>query len=222
MTIIAKQIAQIEFSAFKNAVELRKDRFCEQPKIDQLKRRYGLYTDLTRERAVQINFGGIPIDHLQDEGEFILEDGGCLVYSMGTDGRVVTILYPAKSNFSKPFEDNIILRHGFFSSLILQRCLTKDLRDLATYTIGTSTFGEPSLREKIRVFWLRRSYPLTIDGKYRNPKLFGYVAKASDFGFRAMIMALMKPLGILVIVGVLIFLGQDSFIQFITNSGTND
>ena len=88
MKLRARQLAQIEFSAFKNAVECRKDRFVEQPQINELSRKYGLYIDLTRERAVQINFGGIPIDHSKDEEKFIVEDGGCLVYTMGTDGRL--------------------------------------------------------------------------------------------------------------------------------------
>ncbi|MBB4364232.1 hypothetical protein GGD65_005290 [Bradyrhizobium sp. CIR18] len=94
------------------------------------------------------------------DGGVAIEKGPSLVYSMsGIDGSVATVLYPATSSLGQVNEDHIFLCVGRYGGIDLLNRLRSDLEDLVAYAFVSSLELEPSLRDKLRFWWLRKTRP---------------------------------------------------------------
>jgi hypothetical protein len=213
---LAKYSSEIEFRAFKEFLKDEKESLVELPRLKEVRQQYGLNWSLDNDRQLQLSAGKSIIDFLKDENKLILECGGTLVYSMASNGLIAVILYPMKSEVFAPFEESILLRCGFYTCFQLQQDVKKDLRKLASYIEETRMFGEPSLNDKITVLWLRTTRPLTVDGKYKYPKIFTFIGKGGEFTFRTMAFALLKPAALIVVIAGLLYLGLDPLVQYIS------
>jgi len=210
-----KIYSKIEFRDFKyNAGKILLAHSGSQ-RFKEVKEKYNIVIDLESDRAFQISLGSIPIDYLKDENKFIIETGGCLLYTMASNGIIAVVLYPAKSEAEAPIEDNILLRMGYFTSWQLQNFLENDLEDLAAYSFATNMYRGATFREYMRVLWLRRAHPLTVDGNFKHPRWFGYAGRVSEFTFRMMVLSLLKPVALVIIIVLLIGLGWENLLTYL-------
>lgn len=213
------QSARIEFRFFKckapPKIEEIKKRL---PKFSVLENLYSYYLDEQRVEALQLSFGVRPSGRMSKDGKAIAEGRGVLLYTLGPDGRVAVAIYPTQSESWKPFEDHIYLRIGRFSGNQLLDRLEKDIRDFIAYTYVTAIDGSPTLQQRFRIWWLRRTHPMQVEGKYQNPSMFQYAGKAAEFTFRSMILALLKPIAIVVVVAFLLIMGYKDIADFLKPS----
>ncbi len=90
----------------------------------------------------------------------------------------------------------------------LRSRLRRDLRDLVAYNYATALDGEPTLRERIRIRWIRLISTIEIKGEQyipMNKTLFGGVG----FLARTSVIALLKPWGFLAMVLIASYFGFD-------------
>jgi len=105
-------------------------------------------------------------------GKWLRESGLTLVYSFGFNGEVAVILYPFKSDGDnwKPKEENILLAVVPSNANKLRKRVTKDLSSMVAYGHVTSINGNPTLRQKIHIKWLRFFCAQNIDQKWQGSK----------------------------------------------------
>jgi hypothetical protein len=132
----------------------------------------------------------------KDSGKIIPQDGACLLYSIGENGQIVTILYPAKTPVWHMKEENIILRVGFYSCLELLSFLRKDLKDLVMYQHVSTVDTKEGFFEKWRYRWLVATRMVKIPGKdYENSA--DTVRKAIlKYSLNQLVLASLKPVGL--------------------------
>ena len=151
-----------------------------------------------REDALQFDFGSRSMFRKAPDGSVAAEKGPTLLYLVGPSGDVSTILYPAKSNIAIVSEDCIYLRLGFYTSAQLRGWLKVDLDDLIAYTHVTSFDGNPTLRERVRVFWLRLTRPLGVKNEFTAAAILRYTGVAAVFAAKAMTISMFRFILLLV------------------------
>lgn len=117
--------------------------------------------------VVEVFWGTQPIKRIDKRNNFKLltEDGVTMFIYLLPDGNVSITLYPAKTEVMQPLEDCILL-HRFIKATWLQKEKNqKSLwRDFMAYTECTSLTGTPSIGQRLRMFWLKYSRPLCVNG----------------------------------------------------------
>ena len=92
------------------------------------------------------------------------EEGARLSFSRMETGYVTVMLFPAKTENRKPYEDFIILEHRISPAKFAERGLLKSYWNyLIAYMESTSIDGNPSNWQKLKVLWLRHSNNMVID-----------------------------------------------------------
>ncbi len=139
-----QSVGKIEFRYFKelSAPKIR-ELISEIPRFEALDKYCSFYVDDSRPEALQAYFGRRIMFRKDLEGKTAAENGGTLLYTLGSTGMVAVILYPAKSSLGQPLEDHIYLRIGHYSGYQIQEKLPKDLRDLVAYSYVSSLDAEP-------------------------------------------------------------------------------
>lgn len=158
------------------------------------------------ENHVQIWFGWRPTHRRAVDGQFAWENGGTLVYSLGPMGDTAVILYPARSKLVRQREQHIYLGIGYYTAHELNRRVRQDFRDLAAYTHVSSIDGQPTAREQVRIWWLRQMQPAQIKGEFTPPPRFTFAGSAVLFLMKAALTALLRPLAVVAVVSVLLYL----------------
>ena len=154
---------------------------------------------------VQVWFGRrfVP-DRKTLEGKSVAEEGAKLVYSLGPTGYV--LLYPASSDLHSGLESNLRLDLGKMSVSGLEKASPSYLRDLIAYHYTTALDGQPTLIEKLRVWWLRLSRTTEVDGVQTvrgGPVLAWIMARFVQAG----LVALLKPVGAIAVLALLTWWG---------------
>lgn len=160
---------------------------------------------IVSDKTVSIYFGGGVAYSLmsnmdRNSGKIISLYGACLLYSIGENGQIVTILYPAKTSVWHMKEENIILRVGFYSCLELLSFLRKDLKDLVMYQHVSAVDTKESFFEKWRYRWLVATKMVKIPGEdYKNAT--DTVSKAIlKYSLNQLVLASLKPVGLVLFV----------------------
>lgn len=97
--------------------------------------------------------------------ELLTEDGVTMLFNLLPDGHVSITLYPAKTKVMRPIEDCILLHRFCKATWLLKERNQKALwRDFMAYTECTSLIGTPSIWQRLRMFWVKYSRPVCIDG----------------------------------------------------------
>ncbi|WP_398471340.1 hypothetical protein [Tardiphaga sp.] len=208
---LRQSIAEIEFRYFRDRAQRAIiDRIAKFSRFGELKSEFGFRIDTSNgSDHIQINFGKRKLGVLDLEDKPAIEKGASLVYSLGrTGGIVACVLYPATSPLGSVAEDHIFLRVGTFSGQKLLSHLDSDLKDLISYTFVSSLETSPSLRDRLRFFWLRLTHPQQISGNFVRPVTPSKLL-ASGFRFTAasLLVAMLRPLGVLIFSLLLIYLG---------------
>ncbi|MCP1222319.1 hypothetical protein NKW45_10735 [Acetobacter orientalis] len=179
----------------------------------------GAYVETTT-RTVQVWFGDRPAWSLmsnldKNKTSIISQDGACLLYSLGENGELVTILYPGKTTVWHLEEENIIMRVGFFDCLDLMNFLRKDLKDLVMYQHISSVDINETYIEKWRYRWLKATRRVKIPGeKHTNPS--GIVRLAIlRYSLQTVFIASLKPIIIIMLLIFCAFLGMDKLSSYL-------
>jgi hypothetical protein len=117
--------------------------------------------------VVEVFWGIQPIKRLDKKNIFstLKETGVTLLINLLPDGHVMITLYPAKTDTMKPIEDCIILHRFCKAEWLVKETNQKALwRDFMAYTECTSLIGSPSILQRLRVFWVKYSRPVYVNG----------------------------------------------------------
>jgi len=106
--------------------------------------------------------GGLP----SSRRTLVTERGASLRYQRTDHGTVLCLLEPARSQgFERP-ESLIVLAHIKDPRVLTGKpILERHWRSLISYFECSSIDGDPGFSDRIRVWWLLYTKPLTIDGK---------------------------------------------------------
>lgn len=97
--------------------------------------------------------------------EALIEDGVTMFFNLLPDGHVSITLYPAKTKVMRPIEDCVLLHRFCKATWLLKERNQKALwRDFMAYTECTSSIGTPTIWQRLRMFWVKYSRPVCIDG----------------------------------------------------------
>lgn len=108
-------------------------------------------------------------------------------------------------------EQVIFLRHGHFTAYQLKRMMRRDINDWVAYAYCSSVETDPTLRERIRVWFIRRFRPKYVDSKTVPPIGYDWVGAA----VRALFTAALKPLGVALLIIALTILGLDYIVNVV-------
>jgi hypothetical protein len=212
-----QEIQEIEFRYFRNRVSEEIPAICQSiERFDALRREFPFRIDKSNgEDHLQINFGKRKMGINDLDGKPAIEKGPSLVYTVGpTNGVVSTVLYPASSTLGGVEEDHIFLRIGSYSAHELLSRLRSDMKDLVSYAFISSIETDPSIRDRIRFWWLRSTHPHSKEKKFVRPLTPGrLLTSASRFTMMSLVIALLRPLGLVFAYLLLIYLGFANLAQ---------
>ncbi|AOH87157.1 hypothetical protein AWL63_23605 (plasmid) [Sphingomonas panacis] len=183
----------------------------------------GFYCHLGIETTVQVEFANRLMGRTTLKGATASEHGATLVYSFGPTGWVAVMLFPPKSELGRVTEDHIYLRIIPASAAKLLEKLPRDLRDLVRYQRVASLDGTPRIGERMRLAWLRYWSRMQVNGQIKAARSAEHVNWALEFStgqlVLAMIMAVLKPVGVLIVVYLLIRFGMPHLAQILLPKG---
>lgn len=137
--------------------------------------------------VVEVFYGNRPIDSEVkiDENarlteKLVVAHGATLGYFRNDNGQVICNLYPAASENQRPIEDAILLDF-VRDPHSLQHRAERHWRYLVAYMEATSIDGDPSVRQRARVFYLRYFKPQIIDAKVHDSKAIVAVRDVSKW-----------------------------------------
>jgi hypothetical protein len=210
--------AEYEFRLFQeDAKYLIEKTACGNPRFEDWRKYSNFYISncgnpLNREMAtVTAFFGKRPIGYMMSGGGLLMEDGASLHYSFGFSGAVVISLYPAHSEFMRPREKMIHLHIGQLTAHQIGKRVQSDVTNLIAYAHVTSIDGNPTLREKARIWLLRKSKPTQTDDGFQDALLRKYIRIGTAYLPKAIITSFLgetfKVIAIALAVVVLVRLG---------------
>lgn len=119
---------------------------------------------------VNVGFGNRLLNVWHNDTGFTstTEEGARLSFSRMETGYVTVMLFPAKTDNRKPYEDFIIIEHRITPAKFADRGLLKSYWNyLIAYMESTSIDGNPSNWQKLKVWWLRHSHNMVIDNVHQ-------------------------------------------------------
>lgn len=134
--------------------------------------------------VVEVFWGLHPVKRIDKKNSFQLltEYGVTIFFYLLPDGHVTITLYPAKTEVIRPLEDSILLHRFIKATWLLKEKNLKSLwRDFMAYTECTSLIGIPSIWQRLRIFWLKYSCPLCVDGVQRPIRGLQHIRKIVTF-----------------------------------------
>jgi hypothetical protein len=204
--------AKMEFRSFKQRSLPDVKTLCEDNKrFKPLERMFNFYVDSADEDRLQLWFGSRSMFRKNPQGSVAVEKGLTLLYTLGPSGQVAVVLYPAISDLSRPIEEYIFLGLGFQTAYQLHTRLRSDIADLVAYGYVTSLDGDPTIREKLRVWWLRQMKPMQVDGIFTKPTGLRRLYWGLEFILktisRTVVNALLKPALIIGLLAICAYFG---------------
>jgi hypothetical protein len=179
----------------------------------------GFYCHLGIETTVQVEFANRIMGRKTLKGATASENGATLVYSFGPTGWVAVMLFPPKSELGRVNEDHIYLRIIPASAARLLEKLPRDLRDLVRYQRVASLDGTPRLGERLRIAWLRYWSRMQVNGETKAARSSEHLGLVVEFSTGklafAMAMAILKPVGVLIVAYLLIRFGMPHLAQIL-------
>lgn len=205
--------AEVDFRCFKEWAERDiADVIAKNPDFAALEAYCRFDVDASVPTTIQAGFCNRLMGRLTLEGATASERGATIVYSFGPTGWVAVILYPPSSELGRVNEDHIFLRIVRPSALRLLEQLPGDLRDLIRYQRVASLDGTPRLGERARIAWLRYWSRMQVNGQSKAARSTQHLNMAVEFSTGKLIlvaiMALLRPIGVLVIAYLLIRFGM--------------
>lgn len=119
---------------------------------------------------VNVGFGNRLLNVWHNDTGFTstTEEGARLSFSRMETEYVTVMLFPAKTDNRKPYEDFIIIEHRITPAKFADRGLLKSYWNyLIAYMESTSIDGNPSNWQKLKVWWLRHSHNMVIDNVHQ-------------------------------------------------------
>lgn len=117
--------------------------------------------------VIEVFWGNQPVKRIDKHNgfEILIEGGVTLLFNLLPDGHVFITLYPAKTKVMRPIEDSILLHRCHKATWLLKERNVRSLwRDFMAYSECTSLIGTPSICQRIRMFWVKYSRPMCIEG----------------------------------------------------------
>lgn len=117
--------------------------------------------------VVDVFWGTQPVKRIDKRNgfELLTEDGVTMLFNLLPDGHVSITLYPAKTKVMRPIEDCVLFHRFCKATWLLKERNQKALwRDFMAYTECTSLIGTPTIWQRLRMFWVKYSRPVCIDG----------------------------------------------------------
>ena len=169
MTITERQRKINDFEAFVDNAQATFEEFAEadtsHQKVGELFQFYvspGGQISVGK-KAVEIFYGQRAVDRSQtiDENlelneEIELEEGACLRYERTVDGKVICLLYPARTE-TKQIAEEALLLDLLDDPINLEKKVRCHWRDLVAFMHCTCVDGEPTHRQRLRT-WTRRNF----------------------------------------------------------------
>ena len=134
--------------------------------------------------VVDVFWGAQPVKRIDKRNgfELLTEDGVTMLFNLLPDGHVSITLYPAKTKVMRPIEDCILLHRFCKATWLLKERNQKALwRDFMAYTECTSLIGTPSIWQRSRMFWVKYSRPVCIDGVQMPVRVLQHLRKVVTF-----------------------------------------
>lgn len=134
--------------------------------------------------VVEMFWGSHPVKSInkKDGRHFLIEEGVTLFLYLLPSGYVSITLFPAKTEIMRPLEDNILLYRYKKATWLLKEKNQQSLwRDFMAYTEYTSLIGTPSIKQLLRILWLKFSRPLYVDGIQQPVRLMQVAQKIFSF-----------------------------------------
>lgn len=134
-------------------------------------------------RQFDVCYGSRPVDRVVDAApsesglpvsrvRFVVETGAALSYQITERGSVLCMLSPARSEGLRPKETALILQQYRSPRSLQAPSVTEShWRSLMAYFECTALDGDPQWTDYLRVWWLRSTRPLIIDGIAQTPKI---------------------------------------------------
>lgn len=173
--------------------------------------------------TVQVSFGHRLMGRLTIDDKVASEDGASLVYSFGPTGWIAVMLYPPHSQIARVNEDHIYLRIERACAARLLGSLSNDLNDLIRYERVASLDGSPRLGERLRIAWLRYWSRMQVNGQTKAARSSEHLRQVTDFStgklFLAFATALLKPIGVLIVIYLLIRFGMPELADLLLAKG---
>ena len=133
---------------------------------------------------VNVGFGNRLLNVWHNDTGFTstTEEGARLSFSRMETGYVTVMLFPAKTDNRKPYEDFIIIEHRITPAKFADRGLLKSYWNyLIAYMESTSIDGNPSNWQKLKVWWLRHSHNMVIDNVHQPTRRLVFWKKIWQF-----------------------------------------
>ncbi|WP_283195138.1 hypothetical protein [Rhizobium sp. AN80A] len=209
--------AEIEFRHFKALAMAEIDTLkAANPRFEALDAYFGFHVDNRDDIRLELRFGRRSMFRKDYDGkQTATEDGASLLYSLGAMGDIATILYPAKSTFGKTEEDFVFRGIGPRSGHQVFGSLKRDFDDLVAYAYVSSIEAETTWWERRRIGWLRFVSAMRVGDKHEAPKIKALMGGASKSLMLAFLTALMRPIAIVLVAALLVWLGKDIWIDLL-------
>ncbi|WP_183253653.1 hypothetical protein [Brevundimonas basaltis] len=111
---------------------------------------------------------GLPVSHVR----LLVESGASLSYHRTERGTVLCMLAPARSEGFTPKETMLVLEHYRSPRSLQAPSVTAGhWRAMMSYFECTALDGDPQWTDHLRVWWLRFTRPLVIDGVAQTPEV---------------------------------------------------
>lgn len=184
------------YKAFKSFLENSEPKYEEISRSDKKIQTLNSYYNLcvcpggsaggANERLLEIFYGQRPFDTQRFDPfdrnrlKVLVEYGAGLHYNLLDNGRVVAVLYPAKTDHFSPTEEAILVS-GNIDPHDLPRVYKLQFELLNAYMRCTSLDGEPSKIDRLRVFLLRLTRPLLVEGKMQPTRIWTHTVSILKF-----------------------------------------
>lgn len=176
------------------------------------------YVDID-ERTVEIKFGSHParsmVSTMLNRNKIEVQHGASLLYSLGEDGRVITILYPSYTDKHKMGEENIILRFSHYTCHNLLSFISKDIDTLCLYQKISDIDINENLVERIK-------YKILRNRKMIKPRALEYTNASGILKFEVLkfttstvITAIVRPIVYVVLILFLLNFGWTNLASYV-------
>ena len=181
---------------------------------------YVVTTQFSDEHRFQVNFQKRKLRNRGLEGEDIIEHGASLVYSIGPNGRIATMIYGARSDVASMMEQLIFLRVGFYTARQLESRMRRDIKNFVAYAYYSGLDTDPTFRERTRVWFLRRFYSTNVDDKFVPAKAGKWLGSFGVEMVKTVLSGLFKYIVLALLAVLLLWFGFDELAALISVTTT--
>jgi hypothetical protein len=116
------------------------------------------------------------------KSHFITEHGGQLSYRQNDTGYIICTMVPCYSENFSPLEKVIVLHARINPQRLTSRVLlNKHWRLFSAYAEVSSVDGDPLWRDHLRVWWIRLTRQMVIDGRVQERQVWRLARRICEF-----------------------------------------